>query len=504
MESANERTSSEQDARATQVAEVADRASSGAFLLTARGAGLRVISFAGNAVLARLLLPRDFGLLAFGFALISLGSFLVDSGFGAALLGSNRDPDRQQLGAVLGFQLAVTALVVAVMFVLALPFGQVMALSALMCSGMLFFAVRAPASIVLERNLTYAPLAAADVIDTMSYTVLAIGLVLAGQGVWGVAFAFTVRGALGTVFLVSRTKAARVRPNLSLTRLRPILSFGVQYQAISLVGLIRDEVMNVAVGAVAGFAVLGIVALADRLMTTVMLLFESLWRVSYPAMAQLRRLGHDAGPIVDRVSRLCLLATAFLVVGLSAGLPGSLTVVFGSKWYGALYILPGALAGLLVVGPVSTACAGYLFAAGDARSVLWSASLHTLVAWVSLPLYFLFGLTGFAIQAVVVCIAEAVMLARATARHLGRNPLQRLLGPGAVALAISAAAWEIALSVPRGLLNSLVIAAVAELTLAVAFYVVERETLVDFIALTRRHLTRFRPMRGRAPYGAAT
>jgi len=52
-----------------------------------------------NIVLARLLLPSEFGLLAFGLTLLVVGTLLTDAGVGANLIRTTTPPTRQQLSA---------------------------------------------------------------------------------------------------------------------------------------------------------------------------------------------------------------------------------------------------------------------------------------------------------------------------------------------------------------------------------------------------------------------
>lgn len=86
-----------------------------------------------------------------------------------------------------------------------------------------------------------------------------------------------------------------LRPRLSLAVVRPIWRFGAGFQAAQLAMIGRDDGVNLVTAGVAGLAVLGVWSLAYRLLRAVLLLFQALWRVSYPAMAGLLRAG-DAPP----------------------------------------------------------------------------------------------------------------------------------------------------------------------------------------------------------------
>jgi O-antigen/teichoic acid export membrane protein len=66
--------------------EVRRRATAGALLIAVRTAITQIIALAGNIVLARLLVPDDFGAVAFGATLVTVATFFSDGGMGVALI----------------------------------------------------------------------------------------------------------------------------------------------------------------------------------------------------------------------------------------------------------------------------------------------------------------------------------------------------------------------------------------------------------------------------------
>src|SRR3954463_14780872 len=74
------------DASSLSVAEVKRLAVAGAAIDTVRGFLVRGLAFVGTAILAHLLTPRDFGLVAFGLTLTAFATFLADGGIGTALI----------------------------------------------------------------------------------------------------------------------------------------------------------------------------------------------------------------------------------------------------------------------------------------------------------------------------------------------------------------------------------------------------------------------------------
>ena len=94
--------------------------------------------------------------------------------------------------------------------------------------------------------------------------------------------------------------AGLVVPRFHLKPLRPLLAFGAQFQAVGFVLVVRGLVLNAGVAAVGGFRLLGLWAIAERFVSVLALVLESLWRVSFPMMSRLISAGEDVRELVAR------------------------------------------------------------------------------------------------------------------------------------------------------------------------------------------------------------
>src|SRR4051812_2137430 len=85
------------------VGEVRQRALTGAAIDVLRGIGVRFLGLIGTLVLARLLTPREFGIVAFGTTFVIFANFFADGGIGAALIRQSDPPARADLKSLLAF-----------------------------------------------------------------------------------------------------------------------------------------------------------------------------------------------------------------------------------------------------------------------------------------------------------------------------------------------------------------------------------------------------------------
>jgi O-antigen/teichoic acid export membrane protein len=247
-------------------AEVRRRAVGGAATDFLRGFGGRLLGFLGTLVLAHLVTPRELGTVALGATFVTFGNFLADGGVGATLIRRVESVERAELRALLGLQVVVSAGIAVLVGAVMLPFGEIGKATAIMVMSLPLTAVRAPAVILLERQLQYQQFAIVEFTEAICYYGLAIALVTIGWGVWGLAIAAVSRPLAGTTLLLSLTPAARMAPSFAWGKVRPFLAFGFRYQAVGVVNLLRDQGVNAAVAALGGVSALGVWSLAYRIL----------------------------------------------------------------------------------------------------------------------------------------------------------------------------------------------------------------------------------------------
>jgi O-antigen/teichoic acid export membrane protein len=425
--------------------ELKRRASGGIFIVGSRGLGILLLGFGGSVVLARLLTPHDFGAVAIGMALVSFASTLADGGLGAGLIRRTQPPDLRELQALTALQLTVTIGFVLVTAAVAIPFGEIGLVTVVMVASMPLAVLQFPGKILLERSLSYRPLAVVEVLQVLTYHLWAIGFVLAGFGVWGLASATVAMRAVAAAMMIRLSPVGFVRPRLSWHRIRPLVGFGIRFQAASVTWLVRDQGLNTSIAAIAGVSTLGVWSLARRLMEVPFLLFDTLWRVSFPTMSRLLAAKEDAVPLIERAVGMAAVGSGIVLTGLAGSAPGLIPGLFGEQWRSASGVIPPACLGLAIGGSVSVATVGYLYAVGDAAGVL-RATLYQTAAWfaVTLPLLPVIGVSAVGVGWLVASIVDAIMLGRATLKWIRVRLARPLLLPLGVGIVSALIGWLVA------------------------------------------------------------
>lgn len=465
--------------------EVRRRVATGAATLGVRNVVILAAGVVANLVLARLLTPADFGLVALGQTLVLVGGYLSSGGIGTALIGRPDPPSRRELEAVLGVQLAIATGLAVAFALAAAPFGRDGAVVALMLATLPLATLRLPQGIELERELSFRTIATVDVVELLAHYAWALTAVALGAGVWGLASAVVVRGLAGAVAMVRLSPLGWVRPRLAWREVRPLMGFGARFQAAAGVSVARDQLLNAGIAAIAGISTLGVWALAFRVMQVPLLLFTTLYRVSYPAMAKLLAAGRDPRSAIERAAALTAVAIGAIVVGIAAGAPALVPSLLGDRWEEVPPILGLGGVALLITCPVSAATVGWLYAAGDAGTVLRAFAVHA-AAWLVVGLALLepVGPAAIGIGWIAGAIGDATVLGVVAARRTGARLARRLAAPVAVALAAGAAGWAIsstAETVPAGLAGVVV----GEAALLAGLFLLAGRPLRDAIGLAR-------------------
>jgi O-antigen/teichoic acid export membrane protein len=481
--------------------DISRRAASGAALLTAKGVFTQVLGLVSMIVVTRLLLPDQVGLFAIA---ATVAGFLAMLGGGVGLAGAlirhPHAPERYDLRAYVALQLSITSALVVIVAAVALPFGPVGALIAIMIAGLPFSAFRGAGLIVLERQLLYKRLSTAETAESVAYYGWTIVAVAIGWGVWGLATAIFVRSLVGAAFIVALSPAGLVWPRFDRGRMRAIVGIGSRVQASEFVAALRDQIVVLgaaAVGSVSTVAYWGIVL---RALQAPGMLLLSLLRVSFPAMSRTRSAGGDPARLLSRLVPAATVVVGMLLAPLAGGAPALVPFLFGDRWSPAANALSLACLAVVIHMPLVIAGQSYLWTAGDAKAPLRAMIADAVVVVsVALPLIPILGVLGIAISGVCAALVHTAILARAIDRDTNVRVLSYIRTPVLLWMIATSVAWGCA-HTPGSLAFRALISCFVAVALYVGLLVVgERETAVGLGRECRALIRRRASGRGAAP-----
>lgn len=304
-------------------------------------------------VLARILGPDDFGIVALAGVFVALAGVFQDQGFSVALV-QREAVDDEHLDAAfwfgLGFGAALWALVAAVAEPLSSLLDEPRLAGVLRVLGASFVlsGLAGTPTALLRRSLAFRRLAARTLLS--SVVAAAVGLVgaIAGWGVWALVAQTLTQGAVAVVVLWAST-TWRPRWRLSRTHFADLYRFGWRVAADDLLVFASRRGDDLVIGTALGAKALGYYSVAYRVLT---LLTEMLIRpVSQVAMAVFPRLQGDLPRLRSalfaavRVNSTLTFPVFLLAIACSSQI---VQLLFGSDWEQSV----DAMRILLLIGPL--------------------------------------------------------------------------------------------------------------------------------------------------------
>lgn len=492
--------SPEGDALSLPRDEVRRRSLNGIFFLTFSSFTNLVVGLVASLVLARLLTPADFGVIAIGATATLLAGALADGGLGAGMIRRPEPPTLAELRTMNGIQLTLALALTLPAAAIALNFGRTGAVTALMLMSLPIATLQTPGRITLSRSMRYDRQLAADTGSQVISQALTVVAVVLGAGVWGLAGGAVAKALVATV-LIDRLSIGFQAPSLRGWRgYGGLLRFGVKFQASWYTFVAREQGLNIVIGLIAGVGSLGIWTFTNRIFQFPTLAFSSLFVVGFPAMANVLARGEAAGPIILRTVRRTAIAGTFVFATFAAVSPKLVPLVFGDTWADAALIIPFICLSTLLLGSIAVAATSYLPAAGN-PGIVAVASACLGVIWIAVTAALLpsIGVIAIGIGNLAGALVEATVLSVATKRSSGVDPHRPLIAPLCVALVSGSLGLLVCIEGPS---NVLTVAAACTVTLSVAaagLWIVCRDDLVDTVRLAFGTLQGVLPkLRGRS------
>lgn len=361
-------------------------AARGTLALAARQVATFVANFVAGVLLARTLSPQEYGALALLLFVVNLGKVLVDLGLSASLVQLDSEPTDRERGAVLAVEIVIAVLLTAGVIGVAGPLcdlanaapGSVLSLQ-IAALSFLTTPVVALIGCALERRLDFGRQGLLLAIQPVLFGITAVALAWAGWGVLALGVGLTASNVATMVAaLVMRQKLPR--PRWSPSSARPHVQFGVPYMGVNVVSSVKDSVIPLLIGALAGGAAVGYVSWAQQVATVGAYSLFVLGRLLFPVFARLRSSPEQLRAAVDRI----LFAANLVVAPISAAIAVFATDIvhlfYGDKWLVAVPMLYLLMLGNLVA-PTSTVLLALMSALGRPRISLLFASIWLVSTW---------------------------------------------------------------------------------------------------------------------------
>ncbi|BAW04937.1 oligosaccharide flippase family protein [Nocardia seriolae] len=296
-----------------------------------------------TVLLARLIGPDAFGIVAQATVYLGILSLLLDQGFASALI-QRPTLDRYMPGATMTVNIGVGAVLAAVTIGIAPAWAAFMhtpdlkwVLIALAPSLIVRAAAITPRA-MLWREMEFRKNGIADITSALLGGAVGLAVVLAGGTYWALVAQLVTTDLVITVVLIA---VAGSWPNLRLNRLREIAGFSWRaFVGAVLVNSLARNADNLLIGRFQGAQALAFYALAYRLLLLpVQLTVQSIGSVLFPLFARLADNLPALRAELARATRIMALVALPGMALVSIAAPQLIQLVFGSAWAPAIPIV---------------------------------------------------------------------------------------------------------------------------------------------------------------------
>ncbi len=335
---------------------------------------VRVLNAARGIILARLLLPEDFGLFGLASLVTGLAAVLAEVGAGTFLIYTYDDAD-QHADTAFWFNLVVATLlasgVTATAPLMASLYARPDLVRVLVVLAVVLWlqTLSTVHGSLLRRQLRFPALGIIDALVNIASFVAAVALAWNGYGVWAFVLSALIASALRLV-LLGGVSGWLPRWRFSRSSLAVLASFSGWYLAQAVLWYFVLNMDNLLVGKFLGMTALGVYGVAyNNALLPVTLIASPLGLVAFPELARLRAHPSQFWAAFYQVSRLLTGVMYPVAAALLVAAPDLFPVLLGSKWNGA--IVPFQI--LVVYGAVRCLWADPLGALGRFDLSTWLA-----------------------------------------------------------------------------------------------------------------------------------
>lgn len=294
------------------------------------------VSFVVSIVLARILMPEDYGIIAIVNVFITIAEIFVTSGLSTSLI-QKKDATQIDFSTIFWCSLGLAGILYVVVFVGAPIIAKIYNMS-LLCSVIRVFSIKLPVAAFnsiqnayVSRNMDFRKFFFATLGGTIVSAIVGITLALKGFGVWALVAQYITNSIIDTLVLFVMVDW-RPTFEFSVDSAKPLMRYGWKILATDLIGTVFNQLNSFIIGikytsADLAFYVQG-KKIPDLLNNNI---GSTLTAVLFPAMSQTDNI--DEIKVIRRSSLKMMGYVLFpIMLGMMAVADNMIIVLLSEKW----------------------------------------------------------------------------------------------------------------------------------------------------------------------------
>ena len=377
----------------------------------------QAVNFIVSIILARLLLPEDYGIIALVTVFITICNKIVVSGFATSLI-QKKDADNLDFSTVFYFSLAVAVVLYTGLFFSA-PFiadfysaesDPQLFIQVIRVMGLNLFiiAVNSVQQAYVSRTMQFRKFFFSTIIGTVVSAVAGIGMAYGGYGVWALVAQNIILAVVNGIVLWFMVKW---RPELkfSFKRLKTLYSYGWKIFVASMIKILYNDLRSLVIGKVYTAADLAFYNKAQSFPQLIDTNVEgTIDSVLFPAISKKQSSVDDMRAMLRRAIKTTSYVLMPLLAGLSAVAKPFIIILLTDKWAESIPLMQ-ILAFSFMFAPVELENLQAIKAIGRSDVALKVEIIKKVAGVIILIVSIPFGVTAIAVGMVISTTLSAII-----------------------------------------------------------------------------------------------
>lgn len=302
------------------------------------------IQFVFSILIARLLVPEDYGVVAMLGIFMAVSQTFIDSGFGTALI-RKIDRTEEDFSTVFYFNIVVATLFYFALFFAAPAIANfyntplLESITKVVALNLIINSLSGIHNAKLSIAIDFKSRAKISIVSTLLTGAVGLWMAYAGYGVWALVIQNLFSSAIRTVLLWVIVKWY---PKLvfSWKSFKELFSFGSKLLASALLDTLYNNIYTLVIGKVFSSSTLGVYSKANALAQFPSSNITSVLQgVTFPVLSTIQNEDDRLADAYKRFLKIAAFVVFPLMIGLSAVADPFIRLVLTDKWGGAIYLL---------------------------------------------------------------------------------------------------------------------------------------------------------------------
>lgn len=386
--------------------------------------GAQLVSFVVSIILARILLPEEYGIVAIATVVITIMNVFVDNGIGNALI-QKKECDDADYSTALWANVIVCAILYAIAYIIVAPIMayayadttlkwiiRIMGLSIIISS------VKNIQQAYVSRTLQFKKFFISTSAGTMVSAIVGVYMAYFGFGVWALVAQYLTNTIIDTVVL---GVVIEWRPGFifSMERLRGLISYGYKLLASALINCIYDNFRQLIVGKVHSSKDLAFYNRGKQFPSIIMVnINSSIDSVLFPVMSR----EQDSPERLRNMAHRSMTVSAYILFpflfGLAAVSDHMIPLLLTEKWNDSIVFIQ-IFCLFYTFHPIQTTNLNVIKAVGRSDLFLKLEIIQTVVGILLLIPVIKLGPVYIAIMYLVAAVINAVIIGAVSGQQMG-------------------------------------------------------------------------------------